>query len=146
MLPQALWGMAGVTIDAVDGAITVDTDRLDPEAPLGDPALEGEPFVGLHVFLEAVRGRTAPVKAQLTGPVTLGLAISMYGVDEGLASDWRWTWCVNVHVCSWDVWPRLLPTCRLWCSSTSRRWSVLRSSGFRWPPTTSSTSSPGRSR
>ncbi len=85
MLPQALWGMAGVTIDAADGAITVDTDRLDPEAPLGDPALEGEPFVGLHAFLEAVRGRTAPIKAQLTGPVTLGLAISMYGVDEGLA-------------------------------------------------------------
>ncbi len=85
MLPQALWGMAGVTIDAGDGAITVDTDKLDPTAPLGDPALEGEPFVGLHAFLEAVRGRTAPIKAQVTGPVTLGLAISMYGVDEELA-------------------------------------------------------------
>ena len=85
MLPQALWGMAGVTIDAEDGAITVDPDQLDPMAPLGDPTLEGEPFVGLHAFLEAVRGRTAPIKAQVTGPVTLGLAISMYGVDEDLA-------------------------------------------------------------
>lgn len=85
MLPQALWGMSGFTLDPNDGTISVDGDALDPDAPLGDPTLAGEPFVGLRTFLDEVRGRRTPIKAQLTGPVTLGLAISMYGIDEELA-------------------------------------------------------------
>ena len=84
MLPQAMWGMSGIKIDA-DGAIAVDLGALDPEAPLADPGLEDEPFVGLQTFLREVAGRTSPIKAQLTGAVTLGLALTMYGVDEPLA-------------------------------------------------------------
>jgi hypothetical protein len=84
MLPQAMWGMPGVTIDA-DGVVSVDVDALDPEAPLADPGLQDEPFVGMQTFLREVAGRTAPIKAQLTGAVTLGLALTMYGVDEPLA-------------------------------------------------------------
>lgn len=84
MLPQAMWGMPGVVIDP-EGVISVGVGALDPEAPLGDPGLDDEPFVGLRTFLDEVAGRVAPVKAQLTGAVTLGLALTMYGVDEPLA-------------------------------------------------------------
>ena len=84
MLPQAMWGMPGIEVGS-DGVIGIDVAALDPEAPLADPGLEDEPFVGLQTFLREVEGRTAPVKAQLTGAVTLGLALTMYGVDEPLA-------------------------------------------------------------
>ena len=84
MLIQGLWGMAGVDITS-DGSISVDLARIDPEASIGDPFLEDEPFVGLRYFLSAVEDRTDPIKMQLTGPVTLGLALSMHGIDAPLA-------------------------------------------------------------
>lgn len=84
MIAQAAWGIAGVEVGA-DGSLDLDLDRLDHEAPLGDPGLTGEPFHTLRAFLLAVNGRTAPVKLQLTGPVTLGLALHAAGADAARA-------------------------------------------------------------
>lgn len=84
MLAQGLWGVPGVHFDE-DGDFEVDLDALDPEASLTDPSLDGEPFVSTRVFLDTIAGRTDPVKLQLTGPVTVGLALTMHGVDPDLA-------------------------------------------------------------
>lgn len=84
MLQQAMWGVRGVTVSS-DGSIEVDPGRIDPEAPLEDSGLDGEPYVALRTFLDAVTGRTRPVKTQLTGPVTVGLALTMHGVDAQVA-------------------------------------------------------------
>jgi len=84
MLAQGAWGAAGVTIGP-DGTLFVDLDRLDPEAPVADANFDGDAFVGLRRFLVAVAGRTGPVKLQLTGPVTLGLAFHNAGAPAELA-------------------------------------------------------------
>jgi hypothetical protein len=80
MLAQAAWGIAGVDVQP-DGSLRVDDPMaLDPRRPLTSSGVEGEPFVGLRAFLGAVAGRRAPIKLQLTGPVTLGLALHAVGV------------------------------------------------------------------
>ncbi|MGV3758113.1 MAG: hypothetical protein ACO1PW_01055, partial [Actinomycetota bacterium] len=84
MVAQAAWGIAGVDVLA-DGSLQIDDPRLDPDAPLTTVGLEGEPFVGLRAFLGAAAGRQGPVKLQLTGPVTLGLALHAAGVDADRA-------------------------------------------------------------
>lgn len=78
MIPQAAWGIAGVLV-LPDGSLLVDESAVDPDAPL-DGGIDGEPFVTLRAFLAAIAGRTAPFKLQLTGPVTLGLALHAVGV------------------------------------------------------------------
>ncbi len=80
MIAQAAWGMPGVTV-AADGSLDLALDHIDPEAPPGDADLAGEPFLGLRVFLDTIEGRTGWVKLQLTGPVTLGLALHAAGLD-----------------------------------------------------------------
>jgi hypothetical protein len=80
MIAQAAWGIPGVIVGP-DGSLDLRLDDLDPEAPAGDVALEGEPFATTRAFLDAVAGRTKPVKLQLTGPVTLGLALHAAGAD-----------------------------------------------------------------
>lgn len=84
MVAQAAWGIAGVDV-LPDGSLQVDDPRLDPGAPLGTTGLDGEPFVALRAFLGAVSGRRGPVKLQLTGPVTLGLALHAVGVEPARA-------------------------------------------------------------
>lgn len=84
MLAQAGWGMAGVRVEA-DGSLRVETSLLDPEAPLGDAQLRGAPFVSLLAFLDAVPGRTGPVKVQMTGPFTLGRALVVAGAPPDVA-------------------------------------------------------------
>lgn len=84
MVAQAAWGVPGVEVGA-DGSLDLALDLLDPEASLSDPGLDGEPFLSLRTFLSAVRGRTEPVKLQLTGPVSLGLALHAAGADAGRA-------------------------------------------------------------
>ncbi|MBI2709293.1 MAG: hypothetical protein HYX34_06320 [Actinobacteria bacterium] len=84
MLAQAAWGIEGVSV-AADGRLEVNPAALDPEAPLGDPALEGPPFATLRSFLAAVAGRTGPIKVQIAGPVTLGLALRAQGAPDGVA-------------------------------------------------------------
>ena len=81
MIPQAAWGIAGVLV-LPDGSLMVDEAAVDPDLPLTDAALDGEPFVGLRAFLDAVAGRVAPFKIQLTGPVTLGLALHAVGASR----------------------------------------------------------------
>jgi hypothetical protein len=83
MIPQAAWGIAGVLV-LPDGSLLVDEAAVDPEAPL-DGGIDGEPFASLRAFLAAVTGRTTPFKVQLTGPVTLGLALHAVGVPADRA-------------------------------------------------------------
>ena len=80
MIAQAAWGMPGVAV-APDGSLALTLDDVDPEAPPADTELAGEPFLGLRVFMDAVAGRQGWVKLQLTGPVTLGLALHAAGLD-----------------------------------------------------------------
>jgi methionine synthase II (cobalamin-independent) len=78
MIPQAAWGIAGVLV-LPDGSLLVDEAAVDPEQPLSG-GIEDEPFGGMRAFLAAIAGRVAPYKLQLTGPVTLGLALHAVGV------------------------------------------------------------------
>ncbi len=78
MIAQAAWGISGVTVRA-DGSLVVDRRDLDPSAPLGDPDLRGPSFATLRLFLHAVADRCGSIKLQLTGPVTLGLALRAGG-------------------------------------------------------------------
>jgi methionine synthase II (cobalamin-independent) len=84
MVAQAAWGIEGVDV-LPDGSLQVDDPRLDPGAPLTTAGIDGEPFVGLRAFLGAVAGRRGPIKLQLTGPVTLGLALHAVGVPADRA-------------------------------------------------------------
>lgn len=79
MVAQAAWGIAGVRVLA-DGSLALDDPMLDPRVPLTTVGIEGEPFVALRAFLAAVADRRSPVKLQLTGPVTLGIALHNLGV------------------------------------------------------------------
>ena len=79
MIAQAAWGIAGVRV-LPDGSLELDHPILDPRTPLTTAGIAGEPFVGLRAFLGAVAGRRAPIKLQLTGPVTLGIALLNLGV------------------------------------------------------------------
>lgn len=83
MVAQAAWGISGVLV-LDDGSLMVDEGVVNPDVPLVDPGIDGEPFVGLRVFLDDLAlapSRVAPFKLQLTGPVTLGLALHAVGVD-----------------------------------------------------------------
>jgi len=84
MIAQAAWGINGISISD-GGAVTVDPGGVDPDAPLGDPTLDGPAFATLQRFLLAVAGRAGPIKLQLTGPVTLGLVLQAAGVAPALA-------------------------------------------------------------
>lgn len=83
MIPQAAWGIAGVLV-LPDGSLLVDEAAVDPAAPV-QAALQSEAFTGLRAFLAAIEGRVAPFKIQLTGPVTLGLALHAVGVPTDRA-------------------------------------------------------------
>lgn len=83
MIAQAARGIHGVEL-AADGTLSVDAARLDAEAPV-DPSLDGAGHAGLLAFLSLVAGRTDPVKIQLTGPITLGLALVEAGADPKVA-------------------------------------------------------------
>lgn len=85
MVPQALWGVAGVDLGD-DGTFSVpDPAALRADAPLGDRELLGRPFTTWRRFLSVAAGRTDPIKLQLTGPVTTGLALVDAGVPAALA-------------------------------------------------------------
>jgi methionine synthase II (cobalamin-independent) len=84
MIAQAAWGISGVEV-LPDGSLRLDDPALDPRAPLSSVGIDGEPFVALRAFLGAVAGRRTPIKLQLTGPVTLGLALLNAGVPAARA-------------------------------------------------------------
>ncbi len=78
MVSQGAWGLRGVDIGE-DGVVRLVGD-LDPHDPFEqEPTIDGPAFTGLRAFLEATRHRTSPIKLQLTGPVTLGLALGAAG-------------------------------------------------------------------
>lgn len=83
MVAQAARGIEGVRVDP-DGSIHVDPAGLDPGAPVRTP-IDGSSHAGLLAFLAHAAGRTGPVKVQLTGPVTLGLALLHAGADPEVA-------------------------------------------------------------
>jgi methionine synthase II (cobalamin-independent) len=84
MLAQGAWNLRGVEVGS-DGGLRVVGD-LDPIDPFGgDPGLDGPAFDGLRAFLDANRQRTAPIKLQVTGPVTLGLALVSAGAPVPVA-------------------------------------------------------------
>lgn len=82
MLAQAATGMAGVHI-AADGSLYTDTRAIAAVDPA--TALQGEAWKTLRAFVDATEGRRGPVKLQLTGPITLGLALAGCGVPSPLA-------------------------------------------------------------
>lgn len=85
MIAQALVGIGGVTLGQY-GSIAVDTDHLDPEAPV-QTDLGHDAYGALRAFLEtaAARQYRGPVKWQFTGPVTLGAALTRVGVPADRA-------------------------------------------------------------
>lgn len=83
MVAQAARGIAGITVGP-DGDLRVDLDELDPAAPFR-PTFDSQSHAGLLAFLSAAAGRTEPVKLQLTGPITLGLALVDAGADPDVA-------------------------------------------------------------
>lgn len=85
MIAQAVVGIGGVTAGQY-GSLTVDADRIDPEAPVVTD-LDHDAFGGLRAFLSAAAGRRGPVKWQFTGPVTLGQSLVRAGVPEDIAYD-----------------------------------------------------------
>jgi methionine synthase II (cobalamin-independent) len=84
MVAQAAWGIDGIHV-LPDGSLELADPLLDPRAPLTTAGIDGEPFVGLRAFLGAVAGRRTPIKLQLTGPVTLGIALLNLGVPAARA-------------------------------------------------------------
>lgn len=83
MVAQSARGIEGVAV-AADGTLSVDAAGLDPGASVRT-AIDGTSHGGLLAFLAAAAGRTGPVKVQLTGPVTLGLALVAAGADPAVA-------------------------------------------------------------
>ena len=81
MVVQAARGIPGVRVDDA-GNLVVDFAVADPGAEV-HPIFDGVSHAGLLAFLTAAAGRTDPVKLQLTGPVTLGVAL----LDAGLPPD-----------------------------------------------------------
>jgi hypothetical protein len=76
MVAQAAAGIGGVRVEA-DGSLAL-IGQLDPGAPVVD-ALVGDGWEATRTFLDATAARRQPIKLQLTGPVTLGLALVAAG-------------------------------------------------------------------
>src|SRR5581483_995530 len=87
MIAQAAYGIPGVTV-AADGSLSVDGEAVESALAEGAPVdgeLESAHYGGLLRFAELIDGRHDPVKVQLTGPVTLGLALTRAGVPARAA-------------------------------------------------------------
>ena len=87
MISRAAQGISGVAV-LDDGTLRVDREAVEDALAEGVPvdATLGPPeHGGLLRFLERIEGRRGPVKIQLTGPVTLGLALSRAGVSSRVA-------------------------------------------------------------
>lgn len=85
IIAQAVVGIEGVTLGQY-GSLAVDISLLDPDSPVRTD-LHHDAFGGLRAFLdEASRRRhDGPVKWQITGPVTLGLALERAGAPASIA-------------------------------------------------------------
>lgn len=87
MIAQAVVGLPGVTLGQY-GSVALDAAAVDPAAAFATD-LGHDAFVGFRTFLEvaAARGLRGPVKFQVAGPVTLGLALVRAGLDAAVAFD-----------------------------------------------------------
>jgi len=88
MIAQAAWGINGVTVSP-EGMVVLDAAAIDPSQPFTDDAAAeptGPAFGALEDFLAAaaLAGRDR-IKLQLTGPVTLGLALVKAGAPASRA-------------------------------------------------------------
>jgi hypothetical protein len=83
MLAQVAQGIAGVRVKRT-GSLGIDRAALDPSCPV-EAGLDGDGWAGTRAFLDAVSNRRRPVKLQLTGPVTLGLALNRAGAPVDMA-------------------------------------------------------------
>jgi hypothetical protein len=90
MLGQAAVTMPGVVLDG-DGNVEIASRDVAPRAePRSGALLDTDAFVGFRTFLDLagkVRFDGAPVKWQLIGPVTLGVALERAGLDRHHAFD-----------------------------------------------------------
>ena len=80
MLAQAVDGIAGVAVSP-DGSLAVEADALD----FADVTFGDECWEGLLTFVERTRDRRGPVKVQVTGPVTLAVALARGGAPHAVA-------------------------------------------------------------
>ena len=88
LIAQAVVGTPGITLGQY-GAIAVDLDRLDPEAPVVTD-LSSDGFGGFRAFLDhaAASGFAgSTVKWSFAGPVTLGVALLRAGAPAEIAFD-----------------------------------------------------------
>ncbi len=78
MLAQVAAGAPGIAVDG-RGGLVVDRRRLG--APDPDQPLDAQAWASTVAFLRtaAAQGHTGPVKVQVAGPVTLGLALAAAG-------------------------------------------------------------------
>ncbi len=85
MLAQVAVGMTGVQVGA-DGW-TLDVDRRRLGSGSADAPLDTEAWAGTLAFLRAAAaiGHEGPIKVQMAGPVTLGLALAKAGAPTSRA-------------------------------------------------------------
>jgi hypothetical protein len=84
MLAQVAFGVAGIHVDD-DGELHIDPASVDPSPTTGSREFDERCWGGLTTFLDAATGRSAPIKVQLAGPVTLALALVHAGVTPSAA-------------------------------------------------------------
>jgi hypothetical protein len=82
MLGQAAVGIRGVSLG--DGGLSVDVDRLDPHVEIVTD-FGHDAFATFSTFLAEAPSDVSGVKAQVTGPVTLGVALIDGGAPVDLA-------------------------------------------------------------
>lgn len=85
---QVLSGVPGVTIEP-DGQPTIDRRSFDPRGVDASQPLDREAWAGALAMLDALAAddHTGPVKLQIGGPVTVGLALIHAGVPGHDAFD-----------------------------------------------------------
>jgi hypothetical protein len=77
MIAQVLLGLPGVEL--AGDLLQVDLAKFDAKADVRID-LSGQAFVSLRTFLRVARGHRGAVKWQLTGPLTIGMALLHFGV------------------------------------------------------------------
>ena len=134
ILAHGLVGVGGVTIDEA-GDVALDVDRLDPLAAVRLDR-DHDAFGGLRAFLSAAAGREGPVKWQVVGPVTLGLALTRRGAPAALAFDVA-VRAVREHLRAVRQWVAdALPSCPQVVVIDEPGFSNVMEPGFPIPPDT----------
>lgn len=83
MIAQAVVGIEGVTVGQY-GAIAVDAARVNAHSPIHTD-LDSDAFAGISSFLRYADDFVGPVKWQMVGPITLGIALLRAGLSADVA-------------------------------------------------------------